>query len=74
MSERRILACPACDSASVHHNSTATDADADMDRYRCHDCHETFNEGVERTAKRDGDTRRGLAKRLVDADASEVGP
>jgi ribosomal protein L37AE/L43A len=54
-----VLACPACDSARVWRR---THADS---RWRCSECGETFDSGVERERRiGGGHATRGLARRL----------
>ena len=78
MTDRTVFACPECDTASVHHNNLVDsgrdyEREVSGDEWRCHECGATFNDGVEREAKQPGDTPRGLARRLADADPDEVG-
>jgi len=59
-----ITVCPACDSANIQHNHAHG--------YRCWDCEETFREPRIRESRARNQTLHGLAKKLAEADASEV--
>jgi len=64
MSDRTVLACPECDSATI---------EIIGDGYYCNGCYTKFEEGVERDPHVESDTRVGLAGELLDADPDEVG-
>lgn len=78
MSNGQIGACPECDAADVYtRRPTAQGSTANDDRaYRCQDCGATFDDPHyrERESSPDSIGKNTLARRLLDADPSEVGP
>jgi len=71
MSDETVLACPRCDSARIWGRSN-TGANS-QGRWRCKECQNTFDDGVERPPKSGGrQATHSLARRLEHATSSEV--
>lgn len=63
-----VVACPECDRASVHNNTTPGRARGrdDVDQYQCQACKATFDEPVERERRREGYIRSDCPARQLD--------
>lgn len=69
-----VPVCPACGTGSVHLTAPGGYAETTTKgRYRCSSCGARFDTPDERERVREDHTVNGLAKRLADADATEVG-
>lgn len=69
-----VAVCPDCDSSSIIMNSTSGLASSkdELQRYRCPDCSNSFDEFDRRPRVSHGSPKRGLAVDLLNADADEV--
>lgn len=73
MSDDTIPACPACDSVSIGVVSSSRYG-TDTPAWKCEDCGERFDDPKKRPPKsREKTVTHGLAKRLAEMDADEVG-
>jgi len=77
MPRETVMACPACDEASVETSATnGRGPCASHDhQYRCGRCGHTFDEPVERENRSNGgpSIRNGLAARLERMNADDIG-
>jgi hypothetical protein len=67
-----VTACPECDSASGPYQRQRDRGERDR-TWLCRECGARFDAPTVRTARHTGDTRKGLAGRLSQAPAEEVG-
>jgi len=69
-----VTACPECDNARIRRRnpSHASSRPSQTHKWACMECGAHFDEPVERPMQTPGG-RRGLAKRLLEADPDDVG-
>ena len=76
LDEGEVAACPECNGPHVRtaNRSSIRSTRDDAESYACYKCGERFNEYVVRPRRAQSTVARsGLSKRLLDADADEVG-